>query len=74
VNGDWQSFLAGGLSALIDSQHGTPYTATDPRYSTQGGVAGQAQQTPAQQLTSSPVAIVLVVAVVGLVVYLIARK
>jgi hypothetical protein len=71
---DWQSFLSGGLSALIDSQRGVPYSVPQPQYNTAGGVAGQSQQTPAQQLTSNPLAIIAVVGVIAVVVYLIARK
>jgi len=69
---DWQSFLAGGLSALIDSQAGRPYSVPDPRYNTASGVAGQAQQT--QALTSNPLVVGALVLVAGLVVFALVRR
>ena len=72
---DWTDFLSGGLNAIIDSQQAQNYSAPDPTYNTQNGVAGQSQQ-PSQiaQLTSNPIALIAVIGVVALVVYLIARK
>jgi hypothetical protein len=73
--GTWSDALLKGVSAVIDSQAQKRYLANEAKYSTAGGVAGQAQPTTlAQAISGSPLAVLGVVAAAVVVLVLVLRR
>jgi hypothetical protein len=63
-----------GVSAAIDSQLPHDYSASPPGYNTAGGTAGQSQQTAAVSVAGSPILLVGALLVVGVIIFLAARR
>jgi predicted house-cleaning NTP pyrophosphatase (Maf/HAM1 superfamily) len=71
----WSDVLLKGVSAVIDSQAQKNFLANEAKYSTAGGVAGQAQATNlAQAISGSPLAVIGVVAAAVVILVLVFRR
>lgn len=71
--GSWGDVLLRGVNAVIDSQAQKAYLQNEAKYNTQGGTAGQSQGTAAI-LQASPVILIGGALLLGVVIFLLARR